>query len=703
MAENTLKSLDQLFGKDIKRIYRIPEYQRGYSWETTQLAELWDDLENINQLPHYTGVLTIKEVEKQDIKEDEFFLANHNYRVYEIVDGQQRMTSIIILLKSIIDFAARNFEGKNDKIILSDIDIDCDIDSVKKKYLYFIDTQNKKHFYFFNRSDDASYKFFKHKILEESDSGELEETSYTNNLENAKKYFDRILKEKYESCNDKTNGEICIKKIFDKLTSKIQLQEFIIPNGFDVNVAFEAMNNRGKRLSNLELLKNRLLYLSTLLSSNDNERKISTSNIKEKWGNIYKNIGIDKNHRLTDDDYLKEHWTIYFSYNRTTGNAYRDFLLSKKFVRNNILLSVNDSTLDFINPDESNEYDDIEEINYEEDTQDENPNGVTLKEIDDYVSSLGAFSSYWISTYYPRKGYNYPEKIIEHIESLNIVGMRHFRPLVAILLKQYYELNDLDKNVSRIDEIISLLEKIERFIFTAFYLNLKTSSYTSYEFYTLARELNYKKKTISDIKEKIDEFEKDFIQDNGYIKISPCLEKIKNLFLKNDGYYTWRTFAQYVLYKYELKLCTDLSRQMYIKELFEPLAKDKISIEHIYPQKDTNPYWQDRFGQFNDIEKNYFKGALGNLLLLESRINKKLQNDSFDDKKERKIGENGEKLRSGYKDGSLSEKEVAENPEWKPENINSRSEDLFKTIFNDVLKLNIAPNDLEKLIDPRKI
>lgn len=37
-----------------------------------------------------------------------------------------------------------------------------------------------------------------------------------------------------------------------------------IDDDYDVFVAFETMNNRGKRLTNLELLKNRLIYLTTL-------------------------------------------------------------------------------------------------------------------------------------------------------------------------------------------------------------------------------------------------------------------------------------------------------------------------------------------------------------------------------------------------------------------------------------------------------
>ena len=41
-----------------------------------------------------------------------------------------------------------------------------------------------------------------------------------------------------------------------------------IADDYDVFVAFETMNNRGKKLTNLELLKNRLIYLTTLYEDN---------------------------------------------------------------------------------------------------------------------------------------------------------------------------------------------------------------------------------------------------------------------------------------------------------------------------------------------------------------------------------------------------------------------------------------------------
>ena len=55
---NELLSLEDVYNK---KIFRIPDYQRGYAWGKKQLIDFWDDLISLdgNRL-HYTGVLSIK-------------------------------------------------------------------------------------------------------------------------------------------------------------------------------------------------------------------------------------------------------------------------------------------------------------------------------------------------------------------------------------------------------------------------------------------------------------------------------------------------------------------------------------------------------------------------------------------------------------------------------------------------------------------
>ena len=54
---NKLFTLRDIF-KD--RIFRIPDFQRGYSWNKSQLEDLWEDLQNLDETrKHYTGMLPL--------------------------------------------------------------------------------------------------------------------------------------------------------------------------------------------------------------------------------------------------------------------------------------------------------------------------------------------------------------------------------------------------------------------------------------------------------------------------------------------------------------------------------------------------------------------------------------------------------------------------------------------------------------------
>ena len=106
--------------------------------------------------------------------------------------------------------------------------------------------------------------------------------------------------------------------------------------------------------------------------------------------------------------------------------------------------------------------------------------------------------------------------------------------------------------------------------------------------------------------------------------------------------------------------------------------KDKISIEHIYPQTPDNKCWKDSFKGYKKAEINFFQGTLGNLLPLSQSINSSLQNDCFIDKKNPRYNERKEKIRQGYSDGSHSEIEVSTYEEWNPDNILERGLNLIE-------------------------
>ena len=62
---NELQPLSLLFQN---RLFRIPDYQRGYAWQKQQLVDFWDDLMNLQQdRYHYTGLLSLKNLSRNEI------------------------------------------------------------------------------------------------------------------------------------------------------------------------------------------------------------------------------------------------------------------------------------------------------------------------------------------------------------------------------------------------------------------------------------------------------------------------------------------------------------------------------------------------------------------------------------------------------------------------------------------------------------
>ena len=80
-----------------KRLFRIPHYQRAYSWRRAERQDMFKDLQKLKDRPgssHFMATVVGLRRETVPIVTDE-------YDVIEIVDGQQRLTTLVILLKVI--------------------------------------------------------------------------------------------------------------------------------------------------------------------------------------------------------------------------------------------------------------------------------------------------------------------------------------------------------------------------------------------------------------------------------------------------------------------------------------------------------------------------------------------------------------------------------------------------------------------------
>ena len=182
------------------------------------------------------------------------------------------------------------------------------------------------------------------------------------------------------------------------------------------------MNNRGKPLSKLELLKNRLIYLSTLLpsSTKEEDRRALRRNINDAWKTVYEYLGREKGHALDDDDFLRAHWIMYFTYARDEAGKFALFLLDEHF------------------------------------TADRASSGdLSIDELQRYVSSVQNSARTWHAMHFPEHADGLADDVRRGLERLDRLGRGAFEPLIMGAMEREAKNSELD----------GFLKAAERFVF----------------------------------------------------------------------------------------------------------------------------------------------------------------------------------------------------------------------------------------------
>lgn len=665
---NALEPLKTVFSD---RIFKIPDYQRGYAWTTKQLKDFWEDLINlpINKY-HYTGMLSLKKVDKtiwNKWNEERWLIEDRAFQPFHIVDGQQRLTTFVIFIQALCELIKDLQEDKeleDESIYLGSFNLK----QIRESYLVVNRPPQEiiKTYKFSYEVDNPSFRFLRHRVFQEKDSGAIQETFYTLNLENAKHFFSENL-----AAYHSKYGIVEIEHLFKKITQNLMFNVYEISDDFDVFVAFETMNNRGKKLSNLELLKNRLIYLTTLYEENELKADEQTSlreKINDAWKEIYYQLGRNKQNPLNDDDFLVAHWIMYFQYTREKGDDYIRFLLEEKFTPQNIY-SKTEVSLESIEEFEEIKEDAVLEKDEEEEIIETKvfQSKLSPKEIEEYVSSLKAAAVHWYNTHNPVNNRELTADESLWIDRLNRLGIIYFRPLVTVSF--------LNKNINS-ENRVNLFSAIERFIFVVFRMSRANSSYRNSEFYRAARQLRNNEISvdiiIANLQERmsycfyLSEDDNKMYFDYGYFQ-----KFLQRKFQYGGGFYSWNDL-KYFLYEYEMDKVRGRGNNKIDWKLFTKGEKDRVSIEHIYPQTPDHKCWKESFKGYKKTYLPTFTGTLGNLVPLSQSINSSLQNDCFALKKNPKCNEKNEPIRLSYSDGSHSEIEVSRYEDWNPEAILDR-------------------------------
>lgn len=594
--ENKETSKTMTLSKFFQDYYIIPDYQRGYSWQDKQIEDFWEDITSASEkgVKHYFGTVYLKSKDG----------------VYEVIDGQQRLTTLFVLLIHLY------FESANyDNFWVNHIEND------ESWHLTYTEQNENKNFLEGRIFSNKSGKFSIDNI-------------YKKNLQNLRK----LLEAKINNLAVKEK-----KELFNYIKSKLIIDVRYIGNdegGITDMVVFETLNNRGKPLSILEKLKNRLMYLNSI---NGFELK---DKINKVWAEIYKELGtinekyINKNISI-DDDFVSAHLTIYRrSENTTFSIKGTEEKLFQMFCQNPEKFPINERS----NLEEWNKFSDEEKDSKGREEK------LTKDKIQNYINSLQKFCSAWV------KIMNFCDISDENIKKcLMLDSSKELKILLTTLCM---------KKKKNTDEVLGKLSKV------LFRQNLPNEWNRTWDFATLAYYFNNQKKSIlyegENYRINLDFLNTEF---KTIIKEELDLESIsdgfKNYYTSGKGaagFYKWKSI-KYFLYEYDKQLrrrrnCCDI--------LYED-----IEVEHIIPQNLDN--WN--INPDNRISRNVMINTLGNLTILDNSKNSRISNSNWENKK------------VAYStDSTRSEKEILEisnenEKEWNLHCIGRRGEKMFKYLI----------------------
>lgn len=267
----------------------VPVYQRAYSWDVStdndpkQVNQFLKDLQEFldsGSKQYYLGHFLYEEITEGDNK-------------YAIVDGQQRMTTIVIFVSALV----RCLEKKRK------------LEDQEKRFYEDIVLRGSSMYHFSTVEYDN--RFFRDFVIEGKETGS-QETVSQRRIAGAYSYFaDKFLKMDADSLSRLLNA-VC----------NAQCSTHVVKNECEAVQMFMFQNARGKKPTRLELLKTQFMAHIHLYAENGNEKSTYLKEISDRFEHIYKSIAKIED-RIDEMDVLSYAEHIYF-------NQITDFDAKKK-------------------------------------------------------------------------------------------------------------------------------------------------------------------------------------------------------------------------------------------------------------------------------------------------------------------------------------------------------------------------------------
>jgi len=571
VSDNVIQSLTTISALFTDRHFRVPDYQRGYAWESAQVDALLEDLKVLKEsgVPasvHYTGTLVLVPSGQEEA----------GNQVFDIVDGQQRLTTLTMLLNILIKKCEA---GSPDQVFKSD------------RYQKYISRGEKALNEYPTLRLNGDIEPFFRRLLNEKAEGENIEFLSQKRLKAAHRLMEEWVGDNVSS----REGAIDWINI---ITTRLGLIVYQPQDENEAGMMFEVINNRGKPLTELEKVKNYLIYYSIKKDAS----KLKDT-INEEWGRILKNLALA--HQMRDIDnqqLLRSAVIVYFGFRKHESNAAYNKIKDEFSLR----------------------------------STDQNH----AKKLSDFVEFLSRCSRYYEALFNYKSRFRDDDLfkgtgIVEHIELIRAqTAHSGILPLFLCLMWLYHS------KVINEQDLLERLKLIERVNFRVYMIPVGgvRSDSGHGELFRIANTL-FKRLTenesetipsdvVANALSACDTDLKEFALEYGYRTIEEFRECFRLSRLDtNQDFYKW-SGLRYFLVNYEQyldenrKINIDMVKQ---KRDSSSHHNDYFSIEHLYAQKCG-------ISGGDELETARQKKRLGNFMLLEWGLNSSGSNKPIEDK-----------------------------------------------------------------------
>lgn len=301
MAIQRIQSEDCSVASLFQSFYAVPDYQREYVWDTPQVEQLLKDVRE-----------EMGDGSAQDAPE--YFIGSivvcpGRDGVLDLVDGQQRMTTLYITLCAIRDRLAEL--GESISVLNGQIaDAAVDVSGVERRR-YRLDLQ-------YEDSGDALTRLADGKRIE------TPSTQSMRNMQNAHNVIMRFLESEFGQ------DHAAVRKLYGYLTNKVKLIRIQTEDVAKALKIFETINDRGVSLNSMDLLKN-LLFMKAPKGEFDR--------LKDTWKELQETI-----FRM-DEKPLR--FLRYFIFSRYDVDLLREDEIYGWFTKNDVLVGYGHNPIGF--------------------------------------------------------------------------------------------------------------------------------------------------------------------------------------------------------------------------------------------------------------------------------------------------------------------------------------------------------------------